>query len=171
MRLFFALWPDEDTRTRLSMVLDSWPVVGRRVPGDTLHCTLAFLRGVSAETQTAVTAAASGLDLPVFDFTLCTAGFWARPKIAWLGTEGTPPGMRALVEALAAVARKYDIRLDERPFKPRIMAFRMVRWGPDVGAPFTIRWRAGAFTLVESVTEPSGVRYRPLQQSPLQEDR
>ncbi len=98
-RLFFALWPDEDTRTRLSMVLDSWPVVGRLVPGNNLHCTLAFLGGVSADTQTAVTAAASGLDLPVFDFTMCTAGFWARPKIAWLGTEGTPPGMRAMVEA------------------------------------------------------------------------
>lgn len=87
MRFFFPLWPDEDTRTGLSMVRD----------------------------------------LPVFELTLCTTGFWVRPKIVRFGTEGTPPGMWALVGALTAVAGKCGIRLDERPLKPNITAFRTVR--------------------------------------------
>ena len=137
-RLFFALWPDEDTRSRLSMVIDSWPVAGRRVPGGNLHCTVAFLGSVSAETQVAVGAAAADIDLPAFELTLRIAGFWARPKIAWLGTEQTPPAMQALVEALAVVAGSCRIRLDQRAFKPHITVFRKARRSPKVTTPFTI---------------------------------
>jgi 2'-5' RNA ligase len=50
-RLFFALWPDDAVRARLTGVVDSLrrTVSGKWVKPDNLHITLAFLGDIESE--------------------------------------------------------------------------------------------------------------------------
>ena len=162
-RLFFALWPDDAVRTALDQAGES--LLGKRVkrvPAANLHLTLAFAGSVTVSVRHCLESAAGAIQVAPFELTLDHYGHWRRPRIAWMGPVHTPPGLWSLVGSLRTVFEACGLQVETRPYQPHVTLARKIgRLTND--APLTpVPWSIRSFSLVESVTDPRGVRYQRL---------
>ncbi len=208
-RLFFALWPDDETRQVLAEFSQSLAHMDfKQVPAYNFHVTLVFLGQVNAETVCLLKQAVVGVAAQPFVLNFDSLTYWSRPKILcltcrqsaqdefmgargaiaddckdagctipWMGEveqcrERLPRAMQGpiaeagfLVAALQTAAVSCGLSADSRPYVPHITLARHVRYLPDIKIK-PIIWRAEAFCLVESCSEPDGVRYKVLEQWP-----
>ena len=162
-RLFFALWPGEPVREALDAAGKS--VLGKRikrVPASNLHITLAFAGSVSDEVAACLVEGAAGLRLPPFQLEIDHCDHWPRPRIAWIGPTQTPPELLALVGALRAVFESCGLQAETRAYQPHVTLARKISKLPkDARLHTPVCWSIRSFSLVESVTDPLGVRYQP----------
>jgi 2'-5' RNA ligase len=153
MRLFFALWPPQET----ALALERWAqaLKGRRTPGDKIHLTLTFLG--EADAQKAVTAARRVQAAP-FRLPLEQASYWGHNKIIWAGPRQVPAEMTRLVETLQLELYKESFILERRPFAAHVT---LARKAPAQSLPALPRteWLAKEFALVGS----SGGSYQTLE--------
>ena len=166
-RLFFALWPDDETRQALTRVGRSIPATEFKwVRPHNLHATLVFLGQVDKDAELLIKQSVAGITAQPFSLTFDSLSYWSRPKILCLTClQPTPEAAVLLTSALAATAANCGLQTDTRPYTPHITLARHVRYLPD--AKFEpIVWRAAAFCLVESCSEPDGVCYKVIQQCP-----
>jgi 2'-5' RNA ligase len=158
MRLFYALWPDDEARTALSGLLQN--VTGRRTRTENLHITLAFLGEQEESSLPALNALLN--DLPASDIKLVInrLGYFSRQRIAWAGMEEVPEELHALHKTLAerldALGVVYDRRTD---FRPHITLARNAA-PPNETSIEPITWHARHIGLVQSVMQPRGVNYQ-----------
>ncbi|MEQ8427976.1 MAG: RNA 2',3'-cyclic phosphodiesterase [Gammaproteobacteria bacterium] len=163
-RLFFALWPDDETRDQLYQVATQFqdePV--RLVAKSNLHMTLAFLGEVSEHVQKEVTRDAASIKAKQFTLTLTRVGWWEKPRIAWLGPEQHPPQLLDLVEAIAVILKPHGIKPDKRRYKPHVTFARKVKQNIIAKNRFSIDWHINRFALIVSESGPGGVTYRVLK--------
>lgn len=167
-RLFFALWPDDGVREAIHGAAGAAVRTcgGRAVPAADYHLTLAFLGSIPASRVSDVSAAAQPLTLPAFSLTLDRFGWFQRPRVAWLGTETTPPPLSRFVAdlwvALGPVALWGP---GEAPanFHPHVTLCRKALRRPEAAAPaHPIPWQPRDFVLAQSVTSQEGARYTVL---------
>lgn len=71
-----------------------------------------------------------------------------------------------LASALTEAAENCGLQTDTRPYTPHVTLARHARYLPEVKFEPVI-WRAEAFCLVESCSEPGGVIYKVMQRWPL----
>lgn len=160
-RLFFALWPDDETRDQLYQVASQFsdePV--RLVDKSNLHMTLAFLGEVSEHVQKEVTRDAASIKAKPFTLTLTRVGWWEKPRIAWLGPEQLPPPLLELVETIAAILKPHGIKPDKRRYKPHVTIARKVKQNIVADNRFSINWTINRFALVISEHGNNGIQYR-----------
>jgi 2'-5' RNA ligase len=167
-RLFFALWPDDETRqalARLSRTLGVEPF--KWVQPHNLHVTLAFLGQVGSDVGLSVKQSAAAIAVPAFELVFDTLSYWGCPKILCLTCrQAVPDEAMVLAAALMEVALNCGLQIDTRPYIPHITLARKARYLPD--AQFEpIIWPAETFCLVESCSGPDGVCYKVIQQWPL----
>ncbi|VFN06250.1 MAG: 2'-5' RNA ligase [Candidatus Kentron sp. G] len=168
-RLFFALWPTEAVRRALRELLEkSTPSLGGRpVPAENLHVTLLFLGSVDAARQGCLEKAAGGIDAPPFELRFDHLGSFPRARIIWSGVSETPPALLSLAAELGRGAAGCGLEPEGRPFTPHLTLARKagkpVRDVPH--AP--VAWPVEGFCLAESLTLPTGARYRVLKRWPL----
>jgi RNA 2',3'-cyclic 3'-phosphodiesterase len=168
-RLFFALWPDAELRAAAAARLAALVPRGTGRPQwpDQLHVTLVFLGAVAEQRLPEVRAAAdasSGAPLVIeFD----RLDHWRKPRVLCLAASAVPPALGALVDSLRASLAARGLPTENRAYRPHLtLARKVARFdGPAEIEPLT--WRATAFTLVESRTDPAGSRYQPLAHWPL----
>jgi 2'-5' RNA ligase len=153
MRLFFALWPPQET----ALALERWAqgLEGRRTPRDKIHLTLAFLG--EADGDTAVSAARRVQAAP-FHMPLQEARHWSHNKIVWVGPREAPAGLTELVRALHLELYKASFILEKRPFAAHVTLARKAPAQPLPALP-PIEWPVKEFALVGS----SGGSYRTLE--------
>jgi RNA 2',3'-cyclic 3'-phosphodiesterase len=167
-RLFFACWPDEATRA--AMVHASRKAVrgsgGRPVPAGNLHATLAFLGSVPEGRLPAILAAGQSIRAAPFEFSFERIDFWRRPQVLVARAEN-PAGVEDLVAALWAGVEPLGLARDLRPFRAHVTLARKVRQPAADLTLHPVTWPVRELTLVESVTDPAGARYRVLAQWPL----
>jgi 2'-5' RNA ligase len=168
LRLFFALWPDDETRTAL-MQLQA-PIQGRRIAYDNLHLTLAFLGQQPASTLPALKQILTHLTPSTPTLTLDRVGYFTRNRIAWAGMHDVPDTLLKLQQELAQAIAWHDISFDNRHvFKPHVTLARDATLPPDVVfTPFV--WRASQIVLVQSVTRAEGASYQVLASRSLDEE-
>jgi len=164
-RVFFALWPDDDTRARLGK-LQSRFADGRRIPASNFHLTLAFLGEQPAERVAALRSFPmrwTGFDCML---TLDKLGYFARQRVIWAGCTAAPDCLLQLQEDLMAAVDAQGITLPERAavFIPHVSLLRNAVCVPSPEMP-AIRWRAQKMVLAQSVTGQGGVCYRVLAES------
>lgn len=163
-RLFFALWPDDETRRGIVERRESLGRIScRRVPDHNLHLTLAFLGDQPAASVPALEDLADSLAGEACILELTRFGWFPGSRVLWLGGEAPGP----LVGLQVALHRKIvelGIRLDKRPFRPHVTLFRQVDRPPALDDPEPLPWPVRDFVLVESV---SGAPYRVLGRWPL----
>jgi len=164
LRLFFALWPDDATRTALNRtgkwLHQNWG--GRRMRADTLHITLAFLGATPIEKLDAVIACADAVQTEPYKLLLDQAGYWRHNRIGWLGTSETPSQHVELVGALNAALPAAGYAIDARPHVPHVTLLRNTAGGePPACVP--VGWPVGEFVLVASRTETEGARYEVIR--------
>jgi 2'-5' RNA ligase len=163
-RLFFALWPDDAIRRQCLDVVNKLSGDGLRpVAPKNLHVTLLFLGNIDAGQETGITAAADTLWVPpVMELTLDKLSFWKKPAIYCLTGRHYDRKVAVLAEQLAAIAARYGVTIDERPFKPHVTLVRKAK-SPAVVEFEPILWRADAMCLVESCSATDGVEYRVIK--------
>lgn len=166
-RLFFALWPDDETRLTLARLNRSIAANEcKRVQPRNLHVTLVFLGQVDAETESLLKLSASAISTQAFELTFDGLSHWSKPGILCLtGRQPAPEQATTLATELAAIAANCGLQTDTRPYTPHITLARHARFLPELKFE-PIIWRAEAFCLVQSCREPDGVCYKVIQQWP-----
>lgn len=160
-RLFFAFWPDEGLRQGLSVALRSvFPMSGRPVQLAGVHVTVAFLGAVSEPRLEALTAL-RGPVLPLI-LTFDRLEHWPKPRVLVAATTHVPEDLRRLVDGLWQRLDRLGFSREARPFRPHVTLARDVR-SLRPGLPWQpFRWPADRLELIESVSTPDGVVYRPV---------
>lgn len=162
-RLFFALWPDAETRQCCADVSAACKrVTGREVHPDNLHVTLIFLGGIDEPTEAALLMAASEVMFDRISIKFDKLCYWRRPRIICLTGEPEDSAVTNLVEKLNAIAASLGIGIDTRPFHAHVTLIRKASKLPEISFE-PILWKADAFCLVESRSTPDGVLYRVLK--------
>jgi 2'-5' RNA ligase len=171
-RLFFAFWPDADTRGDLEhacrkAVRGSG---GRPVPADKLHATLAFLGSVPETRLPEIRAVAVGLPAAPFELVFDGVEFWPKPQVLVAVCGQQPPAAAALERLLWSRLAPLGMAADPRPFRAHVTLARKVRKpAPGLGMR-PVRWPVGEVSLVQSVTDPAGARYEVLDRWALDSD-
>ncbi len=164
-RLFFALLPEPVLQQRLSQAAAALlpRAAGRRVREENLHCTLVFLGAVEAAQRLCLEDAASLVRAEPFTLTLDRLGYFRRPQAAWLGCTTTPVALQALVSGLRYGAVTCGLTPELRAYEVHLTVARKLRRDPGRLPLMPIVWPVQQFALMESVSEPDGVHYRPLR--------
>jgi len=164
-RLFFALWPDDDTRWLIRKntkhVLRHGE--GQSVPEENLHLTLSFLGSVDVATQHCIEQFANTLDFEPCFLELDRLGFWPKPNVLWLGCSNKSDYLTKFVYELNKGLKECGIDVGDRLFTPHLTLMRKVNKSPQDTEIKTIPLKADHFVLVESKTLPQGVQYQVLR--------
>ncbi len=168
-RLFFALWPDEGARAALAGLAESLhqECGGRLMLEGNIHLTLAFLGNIPSGRIAQLHALAAAVAAPCFDLKIDTLTYWRHNRIVWAGTQVCPSALRDLVAQLARALRTAGFRCEEREYAPHITLLRDARRAPATRAVDGIAWRAGEFTLVQSLRRNGAVVYEAVGRWPL----
>lgn len=165
-RLFFALWPDDETRLNLACLSRSLTANGYRpVPPQNLHVTLVFLGQVDAATECLIKHSAASIVAQPFALTFDRLSYWPKPKVLCLTSTHTPDKLAMLVAALIDEAASCGLKTDTRLYQPHITLVRPAQNLPDIDFE-PLLWQAEAFCLMESCSTPDGVCYKVRQQWP-----
>lgn len=137
-------------------------VEGRVVDRRNWHVTLVFI-GAFPEAQIPFLQAATAEFEPrLLRLRFDRLEFWPRVKAAVLRPLATPASLEALVHSLEKTLEAFDVRPEERAYRPHMTVARRARNFETVylTRPVDLEW--SDFKLVESVSTASGVHYRPL---------
>jgi RNA 2',3'-cyclic 3'-phosphodiesterase len=176
-RAFVAIPMPEDAAARLAGLVRGLPV-GRRVPEDNLHLTLAFLGDVTDEGLEELHEALSALRAAPVELRFTGLGTFGddRPRALWAAV-AAEPGLAALQKQVERAARKAGLAPEARRFVPHVTLVRLKGWREDAGplARFLGERggatvppvRAVAYSLMSSRLRPEGAVYEELARYPL----
>jgi 2'-5' RNA ligase len=171
MRLFFALWPDEEVRASLDAAAGKLHELrgGRRTRPDTLHLTLVFVGDIAVEQLPELLAAAAAVAVPRFEVLFDRSDCWRHNHVAHLGASLSPPALLELVGQLESRLSSAGIAFDRRPYVPHITLLRKADCSPGIENPalVPIRWLARDFVLVRSSLRSGGALYEQIGRWPL----
>jgi len=164
-RLFFALWPDDETRERIAhatrkAVRGSG---GRPIASGNLHTTVAFLGSVPEAQLADVMALGEGCGTGPFEITLDRVEHWAKPMVLCVGCKKAPPEATRLADGLRIRLGRAGFAPDLKPFRSHVTLARKVIKPHALGAIHPVTWQVSDLALVESDTTPEGSRYQVLQ--------
>lgn len=165
IRLFFALWPDENVRQEISNFLKLFPVNnGRIVPRYNWHMTLHFIGNTTFAEKDCLDRQARMADATPFNLCIDRAGYFKKPKVFWLGCQHPPDALFDLHKSLGSLISECEYQPETRPYSPHITLVRKVPEKPEITPLHSIDWHVDRFVLIESVVEPKGVRYQVLEE-------
>lgn len=169
MRLFFAVFPDSETRRRVAAAAEAFVLddESRRVPCENYHLTLAFIGEVQRETLVWLKAVGAAQRALEFTVRLDRYEYWPTPSVVVAGAASCPAPLEDLRRGLHADLTRCAVRLDERPFRPHVTIARKVSQAPVLQAMSEITWTARAFQLALSVSAPGGAIYTVVDSWPL----
>lgn len=160
MRMFFALWPDDETRLQLAGVATTvLPERCRPVPPENYHLTLLFVGTVPDGRIPSLERCVHELAMPPVTLSFDTTGRFRGASVAWLGPTATPAPLAAFRAALTTAVAASGFEVDSRPFAPHLTIARPCRGAPRPWHGPAIRWHADRFVLCRSDGTPDGVRY------------
>lgn len=164
MRLFYALWPDDQVRAELSRWSERCRLAsgGRPVRVANLHATLAFLGEVDPARLPALLRIGARSRPAAFEVCLDRVAYWPRNRIVYAGASQPPQALEALARSLNMRLSEAGQRVDSRPYALHITLLRDAHASPDIGVVEPLLWRVSHMVLVESVRAGGGQVYRPL---------
>ncbi len=168
-RLFFALWPDAAVRASLQSRLAPLcaPDWGRVTGSGQWHVTLEFLGAVPESRLGSLLAIAGQARGAPFEVVFDRVEYWPRPRVLCLVASESPRTLAELSNELRRALGEHGFRVDRRAFRPHLTLARKARQPRRLPLIEPVLWPARKFALVQSVTDPGGARYRPLQAWPL----
>ena len=139
-------------------------VEGTAVDRRNWHVTLVFIGAFAEENIAGLQAAVT--EIGPFDIRLRfdRISFWQRPKIASVRPRNVPSELGQLVRSIEQKLMPFGYEPNERTYRPHITVSRRARAFADLplARPIDLQW--SSFELVESLSLPRGVQYRPLKQ-------
>ena len=148
-RLFYALWPDADTRTALV----AWQarLQGKPVRAAKLHLTLAFLGQRPASDVPALLDILAQLPARAMPLAFDHASHFSQLALAWAALAQPSPALLALRAACMhrLAAQGLAPRFEHDRFTPHVTLARQAP-PPATGDFAPIAWQADELVLVES---------------------
>ena len=170
-RLFFALWPDRETRTRLAGIIANLDASELKpVRTANIHVTLVFLGAVEEAKIATIKQQAAEISSKPFKIVFDQLHYWRKPKVLCLGSSVSPQEILHLAGTLSQMASGVRIEIDKRAYLAHVTLARKVRKKTELDFEPVI-WRADSFCLVESITDPDGPRYYVVRTWALGEER
>ncbi len=177
MRCFIGLEVPDAQANTLSRLVDRLSV-GRIVPAENLHLTLAFLGDVSNDDLTELHEALTSLSAPGFPLKIKGLDvFGRRPRAIWAGVEPNA-SLTHLQSKVTSAARRAGLTLERRRFVPHVTLTRFRQSeeaAPHVAqivathaafelSPLQVR----TFALFSSHLRSDGAQYDVLERYPLE---
>lgn len=165
MRVFFALWPDFETKTRLAGVAAKLPMAApsRLVPADNYHLTLAFVGEVPNSRLPALLAIGAMQRARRFTVSFNLTEYWANSRIVVAAAQKTQPELQKLREQL-----HQDLALPAQPGpRAHVTLARKVVQAPVLQAMAPVAWGANSFGLYRSETGGAQSAYTVVDTWPL----
>ena len=162
LRLFYALWPDDDIRTQL-LALQS-QVSGRKVMPENLHMTLAFLGQQSRDLLPILHQVIDELPFNSMTLEIDRFGYFQKPQVAWAGPSTAPQTLLDFQRSLMEKLVQFNVPLKAAAgFKPHITLARDATAPVAADAP-SIVWQVRRIALIASTSTPGGVSYVSLRE-------
>lgn len=162
-RLFVAIWPSSEIRSRLSELQDDFQLdrYGRCIPSKNFHVTLVFLGDVANEEVNHVVEIVRTTEFEPFTMKLDQVGSWPRNKVAWVGSSSAEPELTTLA---ANVRRRLNFKKERRKFIPHITLARRFQRKINYSIE-PISWLVNDVALVQSILLSSGANYEIIARS------
>lgn len=165
LRLFYALWPNVDTRMKLAALQQQ--VSGRLMPAQNLHMTLAFLGNQPRVLLPLLEEVLHALPLQAMQLDIDSLAYFNKPRIAWAGPSVVPQTLLNLQSDLMRALEVAQIMLKPvAGFKPHITLARDTPPLLQQTIP-PIEWKVDDIALLESVSSVQGPQYQVLAQRSL----
>lgn len=176
-RAFVAIPMPEDAAARLAGLARGL-TVGRRVPEENLHLTLAFLGEVTDEGLEELHETLSGLRAAPVDLRFAGLGTFGddRPRALWAAVVAEP-ALATLQKDVERAVRRAGLAPEARRFVPHVTLARLkgrredaaplARFLEGRGGASVPPVRAVAFSLMSSRLRPDGAVYEELARYPL----
>jgi len=165
-RVFFALWPDDATRSAISRATRD--VVrasgGRPIAKERLHVTVAFLGELTAAGLDAARGVPP-ISVGPFELVLDAVGIWPESKILWFAPSALPTALLELEARLWDALLELGFRSEDREYRPHVTLARRAR--PVEAGVEPVRFLASDLALVESFPDGRNVHYEVLERWPL----
>jgi len=168
VRLFFALWPDDDVRDQLAGAARNIQLLkrGRFMRKANLHMTLHFIGNTDPENAKCLQEVAAKVISQPFSLQIDTAGQFKRAGIVWLGCSSVPSELHELHHQLGRTVSTCDYQPEKRHYRPHVTLFRKAALAETDSEISSINWQVKSFSLISSEQDSQGVIYRELQRYP-----
>lgn len=165
-RLFFAIWLTDRQRDVLRDMVRPLlsGIEGDFVDRRNWHVTLVFIGEFPEKELALLKSAVADIRSEPFRLRFDRAGFWPRPKIACLEAAVVPDDLQLLVGRIRQAVEPLGIRPEEHSYRPHVTIARRAKPFTTQRLARAIELQCSDFTLVETVSVPGGVQYRPLKQ-------
>jgi len=165
-RLFLALWPDDRQRNTLRDAFRALlsPVEGKAVDRRNWHVTLVYVGQFPEQDISALQTELALVDVEPFRLRFDSLKFWPRPRIACLHAIKVPDELKRLKQELEAVLSPFGVEPEHLEYRPHITAVRSARAFQPIRLARPVEFLWSGFELIESISMPGGVQYRPLKQ-------
>lgn len=168
VRLFFALWPQEEARKQLARLARriADQCAGRCVRPENLHLTLAFIGEVDSSVVPILRQAGSAIHRTSFDLLLDKLHCWGKGSIIAAGVSQPCGELVMLVQDLQDQFSAAGIRYDTVKFVPHVTLVRNAKQEPEqehfpeMIPP--VAWTASRWSLLQSQLTPHGPVYQSL---------
>ncbi len=169
MRLFFAAFPDMETRRRIASVahaLDLAPPC-RIVPHENFHLTLAFL-GEQPESKLPTLLKIGAVQRTrAFTLRFDACQYWPDSRVVVVAAREYPATLGQMWCELRATLAQHELVLAPQPLRPHVTLARKVSQAPAAQAMSAFDWPVREFGLMQSTTAASGPIYTVLDTWPL----
>jgi len=166
VRLFFALWPDDEVRFQIAENLKHFNIdrnQSKLVSSSNLHLTLHFIGNTSLAEMKCLDRRARKVNAEPFDLCVDCAGYFKKPKVLWFGCQATPKVLYDLQGNLGELIAQCAYTPEKRPYSPHVTVARKIIGEPGSILIDPVHWRVDRFVLVESISVPGGVRYEVVE--------
>jgi 2'-5' RNA ligase len=175
VRLFFALWPDAETRTRIAEVAAAAAQsLGREaqpVPPENYHVTLVFVGDVPNSRLAVLQQAGRAQRAAGCTIQVDTYEYWREPQVLVAAASQSPAALILLQTGLhqELVLRQADLRLKSLSVSLRahVTLARKVVQASVLQAMSPLLWCARSFSLVRSETSGAHSVYTVVDTWPL----
>jgi len=164
-RIFFALWPDEQTRKQVIIRKQQAGLTalsGRAVKEANLHITLHFIGNTTLDALYCMDSGAARVNTPAFTLELDQLGYFKKPAITWLGCKLVPIALLELQLQLGEQLTACNFMPEKRAYKPHMSLYRKSTTLNKPVAIEKLSWTVRHFSLIESVIIKGDVFYHEL---------
>jgi len=126
--------------------------------------TLHFIGNTTFDEKDCLNSQAKTVKASAFELSIDKTGFFKKPKVFWLGCENPPKVLFDLQSDLGEQISYCEYNPEARPYSPHITVARKITEKPAFRLASNIPWYVDRFVLIESVSEPGGVRYQVLEE-------
>lgn len=169
MRLFFAAFPDAESRQHMAATARTLELKGAPayLPPEKYHVTLIFIGGVSDSVAQAVREIGEAQRIECVSLRFDRWEYWSGARAVIASSPDRPEPLLQLRASLATGLTRRGVAFDDKPLRPHITVARKLAQAPVLPelSEFSCRFRA--FSLVSSVTAPSGSVYTVVDSWPL----